>query len=1178
MIFASAAMTGSYDYGEVARSVLVAIAASYAALDLTGRVTAARGGIRLAWLSGGAIAMGIGIWAMHIKGMLAFQLPVPIKYHWPTILAALLVAIFASAVALYVASRQKMGWREAWTGSVIMGAGIAGLHYIAMAAMRLPAITRYSSLLVTASLLLAVFFSLIALLMAFDLREEKRWTVPRRLGSALVMGAAVSAMHYTGMAAASFIPAASPDLTHAVSISAVGNNAIGIVTLIVLAAAMVTSSVDRRASVEVERINEELERRVLERTSQLTAANEALAETEERFRRLVEALPDALFVVSQDQVVFVNPSAVRLLGAQRSEQIVGKQLSDIIHPNSLASIRRRMRDSSSTGIAAPPMEHVLLALDGSPVETESASIPILWRGSPATEAIVRDTRERKRAEARLQEYEKAVEGLEEMIVVVDRNYRYVLANRAFLNCRGMEREQLVGHLISEVLNPGVFETVVKEKLDECFQGKVLTYELTYNYPHLGPRDLFISYFPIEGPNGIDRVACVLQDITERRRAEEALRESEDRYRDLVEHSHDLLCTHDLEGNLLSCNPAPARILGYEVTELVKIPMRELIAPEFREQFDQYLTRIKTNGEDKGVMTVVTRTGERRIWEYHNTLRTEGVPSPIVRGMARDITDRKRAETALRRSEENYRMFVAQSSEGIFRQDVDAPIPIDLPEDELVYRILHDSYLAECNDAIARMYGLNSAQDFIGKRLIETVDPTDPHNIELTREYIRSGFRVLERESHEVDIHGNPKIFLNSMIGIVEDGKLVRTWGIQRDITERKRAEEVLRASERAQFEIAKQLETERARLIEAQAVAKVGSWEIELPSLAITWSEQTHQIFETDPGYFHPTRSGFVEHVHPEDRAKVDAAFEASLQKGAPSMVEYRIVMADGRVKVLEERWKVFHDGGGRPARLVGTCQDITERKQAEQALQESQAALARVIRIATMGELTASIAHEINQPLAAVATNASASLRWLASQPPNLDEARQAMANAMNEANRASGVIKRLRTLLQKTPPQLQAVNVNEIIRDVLALVHRELISDGVATRTELAPDLPTVLGDRVQLQQVVLNLIMNAIEAMSTVVDRSRTLLIRSAKDGDAVVIQVQDSGTGLKPEEMDRIFEPFFTTKPQGIGMGLSIGRSIVEAHGGRLWFTLAGSHGTVFQFTLPAQKASDDERAA
>ena len=243
---ASQALSGSYDYGEVACSVLIAIAASYSALDLAGRTCAAKGRVRLLWLGGGATAMGIGIWAMHLNGMLAFHLPVPIEYHWPTLQAGLLLAILASLFALCVMSREKMGWAKALTSSVLMGGGIAGLHYTCMAAMRLPAITRYSPLLVTLSILFAILFSLIALLMAFDLRAEIRSTVWRKVGSALVMGAAISAMHYTGMAAASFIPAPLPELFHVVSISPLGNYAIAGVTLIVLTTAMVSSFVDRR--------------------------------------------------------------------------------------------------------------------------------------------------------------------------------------------------------------------------------------------------------------------------------------------------------------------------------------------------------------------------------------------------------------------------------------------------------------------------------------------------------------------------------------------------------------------------------------------------------------------------------------------------------------------------------------------------------------------------------------------------------------------------------------------------------------------------------------------------------------------------------------------------------------------------------------------------------------------
>jgi len=201
LISPNATMTGSYDYGEVARSILIAIAASYAALDLAGRVTASSGRARAAWLAGGAMAMGIGIWAMHFKGMLAFHLPVTVAYHWPTGLVSLVVAVFASGIALYIVSRREMGPFRLWTGSLIMGGSIGAMHYIGMAAMRLAALCRFNPLIVALSVVLAILFSLIALSMAFGLREEDKWTIRGRLGSAVMMGAAISAMHYTGMAA-----------------------------------------------------------------------------------------------------------------------------------------------------------------------------------------------------------------------------------------------------------------------------------------------------------------------------------------------------------------------------------------------------------------------------------------------------------------------------------------------------------------------------------------------------------------------------------------------------------------------------------------------------------------------------------------------------------------------------------------------------------------------------------------------------------------------------------------------------------------------------------------------------------------------------------------------------------------------------------------------------------------
>jgi C4-dicarboxylate-specific signal transduction histidine kinase len=310
-ISASAPLPGLYDYGEVARSVLIAIAASYAALDLAGRVTAARDRSRRAWLGAGAIAMGIGIWEMHFKGMMAFRLPVSVNYHWPTVLAALLAAIVASAAALYVASRQKMGPVEALTGGVIMSSGIAGLHYLLMAAMRSSAITRYSPLLVTCSILLAIFFSLIALLMAFGLREETRWSVPRRLGSAAVMGAAVSAMHYTGMAAASFFPASPPELSHAVSVSPIGNSGVVVVTLMVLVAAMVTSSVDRRAGAETTAALQEAQGKLVQVTRTQAMGELAAAIAHEVNQPLTAIVTNGNFCFRRLGSATSNPDEIR---------------------------------------------------------------------------------------------------------------------------------------------------------------------------------------------------------------------------------------------------------------------------------------------------------------------------------------------------------------------------------------------------------------------------------------------------------------------------------------------------------------------------------------------------------------------------------------------------------------------------------------------------------------------------------------------------------------------------------------------------------------------------------------------------------------------------------------------------------------------------------------------------
>ena len=275
----------------------------------------------------------------------------------------------------------------------------------------------------------------------------------------------------------------------------------------------------------------------------------------------------------------------------------------------------------------------------------------------------------------------------------------------------------------------------------------------------------------------------------------------------------------------------------------------------------------------------------------------------------------------------------------------------------------------------------------------------------------------------------------------------------------------------------------------------------------------------------------------------------------------------DGTQVVVTSRWALQLDDQGKPIAILETNNDITERKRAEEALVKAQAELAHVTRVTTLGEMTASIAHEINQPLAAVVNNASACLRWLAAN--NVEEARRSAELIRADGHRAGEIIGRIRALAKKSPPRKDWLDINETILEVTALARSEIQKNRVSLQTQLSSDLPLILGDRIQLQQVILNLIINAIEAMSGAGDGPRELQVGSAKDeSQGVRVAVRDSGPGLDPESINHIFTAFFTTKPQGMGMGLAISRSIIEAHGGRLWATANEDRGATFQFTLPA----------
>jgi signal transduction histidine kinase len=383
------------------------------------------------------------------------------------------------------------------------------------------------------------------------------------------------------------------------------------------------------------------------------------------------------------------------------------------------------------------------------------------------------------------------------------------------------------------------------------------------------------------------------------------------------------------------------------------------------------------------------------------------------------------------------------------------------------------------------------------------------------------------------------------------------------------------AIERAQNEAA--LRQSEAFFTEAQRLSSTGSFSWNADTDEIIWSDETYRIYELDPG--EPISFGRVRaRIHPDDAAWFRALLLSAKADGRDLEFEHRLLMPQGHVKHLHVIARATRSKDGA-LEFIGAVQDVTERRRSEDALNRLRAELAYMARVSALGALTASIAHEVNQPLAGIVTNASTSLRMLAEHPPNLEGVRDAARRTMRDANRASDVIGRLRALFTRTEAVSHQLDLNDAIRDVLALSARELQSSQILLRTELATDLPPVTGDRVQLQQVALNLILNAIEAMVLVGDRARELAIRTTRDDAGHLrVSVQDNGIGLATADRARLFDPFYTTKRGGMGMGLSICRSIVERHQGELWAEPNDGPGATFTFSIPCEPASLPQQQA
>ena len=390
--------------------------------------------------------------------------------------------------------------------------------------------------------------------------------------------------------------------------------------------------------------------------------------------------------------------------------------------------------------------------------------------------------------------------------------------------------------------------------------------------------------------------------------------------------------------------------------------------------------------------------------------------------------------------------------------------------------------------------------------------------------------------------------------------------------------ELSRARNELEMKVAERtadLRRSEAYLAEAQRLTHTGSWACNIFTREIRHSSEEHsRLYGFDPDKGLPSFEEFHQRIHPEDRARVDETFESASRAVTDVDVHYRIVLPDGTMRYVQAVGHPVFKPSGDLGEFVGFLMDVTERRRADEErerLRQVQADLAHVTRVTTLSELTASLAHEIKQPITAAVTNAKTCLRWLGRDDPDVAEASEAASRLVKDVTRAADIISRISGLFKKEAPQRELVDVNELVREMIVLLRSEANRYAISIRTELAEDLPRVMADRVQLQQVFMNLMLNGIDAMKET-GGGRELTIKSEACEAQLLLSVSDTGVGLPPEQPDQIFRAFFTTKDNGTGMGLPISRSIIESHGGRLWATGAPGRGATFQFTLPARVAA------
>ena len=944
---------------------------------------------------------------------------------------------------------------------------------------------------------------------------------------------------------------------------------------------------------------EELDRRVAQRTAELTAANEqltkeldehkraeeALRESELNFNLIVDSIPLPVAVTSPTgEVEALNQPTLEYFG-RTFEELKGWQSSDVVHPDDLQRTVATQIEALQTG-SAYNVESRHRRADGAYRWFNVLGLPLRdARGHILRWFILQiDIDDRKRAEEALRSVER---NLDQIINTIP-THIYVLntegavqyVNQAVMDYTGLSLEDVRQEDYRDrVIHPEDFRRVRAGRAASLRRGAPFSTEQRVLGNDGQYRWFLVGYKPwLDQQGRILRWYVAAFDIEDRKRAE-ALLAGEKRLLEMVAGGNtltsilDALCRLveetvsryicgilllDKSGTSLELAMGPNLPPGYNEA-ILTCPINLDSGPCARatclkEQVIVADVASDLQWDAYGWRALALSYGLRACWSTpilssRNAVlgtfaiysREPGEPTPQLQDVIGQMThlaavaiERQHAVEQLEAEQEL--LDLAQKSAGAMAFDwyIQKETNHWSPEQEALFGLAPGTFDGTYTTWKKMMY----APDW------PTVVDAIQHAHETGR--VEAEYRVVWPDGSLHWLSTNGRMFFDDV------GEPLRMVGFTSDVTRRKLVEEELRRSE--------------TFLAQAQQLSRTGSFSWRVATDEITWSAELYRIYEFDPGStitFEVIRT----RVHPEDLTLYEKMVKQARNGSEDFEWQYRLLMPDQSIKYMHAVAQVTWDPSGQ-LEYIAAVRDITARRVSDEALDKARSELAHVTRVMTLGALTASIAHEVNQPLSGIITNASTCLRMLDAEPPNVDGARETAQRTIRDGRRAADVITRLRALFTKSDAVTELVDLNEATLEVIALSQSELERNRIITRTELADQLPPVTGDRVQLQEVILNLVRNASDAMSTVADRPRQLLIKTAPDeGDQVRLSVQDAGVGFDPRAMKKLFDTFYTTKNDGMGIGLSVSRSIIESHNGRLWATPNDGPGATFSFSIP-----------